>query len=76
MNRLPANPLIKRALDVVEKKIGTEALCSRLGASEHLVRAWQFGHTTMPQNKFLQLVDILTELDASWTEWDEANPER
>lgn len=28
----------------------------------------------MPEYKFLRLVDILMELDASWVEWDEAQP--
>jgi len=73
---MSSNPLVQRALDVVEKKIGTGELCRRLGAPEHLVRAWQLGHATMPEYKFLRLVDILTELDASWMDWDEANPRK
>ena len=28
----------------------------------------------MPEYKFLRLVDILTELDPSWVDWDKANP--
>jgi hypothetical protein len=74
MDRLPANPLVGRALDVVEKKIGIRELCHRLVAPEAAIRAWRLGHSRMPDSKFLQLVDILTELDPSWTDWDEAQP--
>jgi hypothetical protein len=76
MNRVSPNPLVQRALSVVEKKIGTEELCRRLDATEHLVRAWQLGHAAMPEPKFLRLVDILTELDTSWMDWDEAKPQK
>jgi hypothetical protein len=75
VKRLPSNPLISRALEVLEKKLGREELCIRINAPEALIRAWQFGHASMPEHKFLRLVDILTELDATWTEWDEAKPE-
>jgi hypothetical protein len=68
-----AGPLIMRALEVAERYLGTEELCRRLVVPEALVRAWQAGQATMPQYKFLRLVDLLTELDPSWTEWDEAS---
>ena len=42
----------------------------RLQAAEETIRAWRDGHATMPQYKFLRLVDILTELDPSWRDWD------
>ena len=73
MKRLAASPLITRALDVAEKRLGIEELCYRLAAPETSVRAWQVGHATMPEYKFLRLVDILTDLDPSWTELDEHN---
>jgi hypothetical protein len=56
MNRLPTSPLIMRGLEIAETTI----------------RAWRLGHATMPEYKFLRLVDILTVLDPKWT--DEAKP--
>jgi len=73
VNRLPANPLIARALTVAEKKLGTPELCRRLVAPESSIHAWRSGHTTMPQYKFLRLVDILMELDPTWADWDESH---
>ena len=72
MKRLPASPLIQRALAVAEKYLGIEELCRRLVVPETTIRAWRLGHATMPEYKFLRLVDILTELDPDWKEWDDA----
>jgi hypothetical protein len=74
MDRLPANPLVGRALDVAEGKLGIRELCRRLVAPEAVIRSWRLGQTNMPEYKFLQLVDILTEIDPTWTDWDEARP--
>ena len=71
MNRLPASPLISKGLEVAEKHLGIEELCRRLGGPDS-TKAWRFGHATMPDHKFLLLVDILTELDPNWT--DKAKP--
>jgi len=68
MNRLPASPLITRGLEIAEKRLGIEELAKRLGAAETSIRAWRFGHATMPEYKFLRLVDILTVLDPAWTD--------
>lgn len=76
MKRLAASPLIARALHIAEKRLGIEELCHRLAAPLTAIRAWQLGHATMPEYKFLRLVDILTELDASWTEWDDQKARR
>jgi len=72
MNRLPVSPLITRALDVAEKRLGVKELSERLGSPERSIHAWRMGHTTMPESKFLKLVDILTDLAVTWDEW---NPE-
>jgi hypothetical protein len=72
MRRLPTSPLIARALDVAEKRLGMRELCRRLVAPETMIRAWHLGHTAMPKYKFLQLVDLLAELDPSWKDWDGA----
>jgi len=38
----------------------------RLGSPAESIKAWSLGHATMPERKFLALVDILTELDPDW----------
>ena len=68
MNRLPTSPLIAKGLEIAEKHLGIQELSRRLGAHESTIRAWRFGHATMPEHKFLVLVDILTELDPNWTD--------
>ena len=68
MNRVPVSPLITKALEIAEKRLGIEELSKRLGEHETAIRAWRFGHATMPEHKFLQLVDMLIELDPNWTD--------
>jgi hypothetical protein len=70
MQRLPASPLIARALEIAEKRLGMTELSVRLGSPASSIEAWRVGHATMPEYKFLRLVDILTELDPSWNEWN------
>jgi hypothetical protein len=71
MERLPRPVLVMRALEVVEKKIGLHELALRLGMPPETVTAWRDGMATMPERKFLKLVDVLTDLDPSWREWEE-----
>lgn len=71
MDRLPRPLLVMRALEVVEKKVGIHELARRLGMPPETVTAWRDGMATMPERKFLKLVDVLTELDPTWTGWDE-----
>jgi len=73
---MPANPLVKRALQVAEGRLGMEELAARLKAHSSTVIAWRDGHATMPERKFLLLVDVLTELDPSWTDWDRQTREQ
>jgi hypothetical protein len=68
MNRLPASPLITRALTLAEERLGIDVLAEKLGANPDMIRTWRHGHATMPDRKFLRLVDILTELDVDWHE--------
>ena len=70
MKRLPASPLVSRALEVAEKRLGRSELAKRLSAPESTIHAWQNGHATMPEYKFLQLVDILNDLAVQWDEWN------
>lgn len=48
---------------VMEKRLGIDELCDRLGAPEAAVRAWQSGAVEMPDKDFLRLIDIVTELE-------------
>ena len=61
-----------RGLEIAEKRLGIEALCSRLGASETGIRGWRLGHADMPEDKFLRLVDLLAELDPGWVKREQA----
>lgn len=72
MNRLPTSPLIIKGLEIAEKHLGIEELAVELGAPATLIQAWRMGHATMPERKFLKLVDILSAIDPSWT--DQAKP--
>jgi len=45
-------------------------LSRRLDVPDSTINAWRFGHATMPEYKFLALVDILTDLAISWDEWN------
>jgi hypothetical protein len=76
MNRMPASPLITRALEVAERILGMDELCRRLGVTKDSVVAWRTGMATMPQYKFLQLVDLLADLDPAWREWDDEQRDR
>lgn len=68
MNRLPVSPLVARALQIAEKRLGLQELCARLGVPAMVVQAWRFGHVEMPNDKFLLLVDLLTALDPQWSD--------
>ena len=70
MERISANPLVIRALEVAEKRIGMKALSERLGSPAGSIEAWRHGKATMPEDKFLALVDLLTEIAVDWDEWN------
>jgi hypothetical protein len=57
-----------RALQVAEKRVGMANLVKVLRATEDTIRGWRDGLASMPQRKFLVLVDLLTELDLEWTQ--------
>ncbi len=73
MNRITENPMVMRALQVAEQKLGLEQLSRRLSAPDATLRAWRDGQTTMPQHRFLLLVDLLTALDPSWYDGDKTS---
>ena len=66
MKRLPVSPLVLRALEVSEKRLGLGALCARLGTTPTTIQAWRLGDAEMSDREFLKLVDLLTELDPAW----------
>ncbi len=68
MSRLPAAALVTRALQRAENILGMRELARRLKATEHTVMGWRDGHASMPERKFLALVDLLDEVDSSWDE--------
>lgn len=70
MNRPPASPLVSRAIDVAEKRLGMDELAQKLVAPPTAIEAWRSGHPSMPEAKFLKLVDILTDLSIQWDEWN------
>ena len=67
MNRMPTSPLISKGLQIAEKRLGIEELAKRLRTTDSMIRAWRMGHATMPEYKFLRLVDILNDLEPDWT---------
>jgi hypothetical protein len=71
MNHLPANPLIARGLEIAERKLGIVELSVRLGSPVSSIQAWKLGHASMPQSKFLMLVDLLTQIDPHWSDGQE-----
>ena len=57
-----------RALAVMERRLGIDELCARLGAEEVDIRAWQSGAVEMPDKDFLRLIDLVTDLEPEfWT---------
>ena len=72
LTRVPAASLVNRALEMAERRLSIEELSKRLNALDSTVRAWRDGVAVMPKSTFLLLVDVLTELDPSWRDWDES----
>ena len=70
MNRLPVNPLIMRGLRIAEEELGLDGLAARLGVPAGNIDDWRMGLAAMPQDKFLELVDVLASIDPSWKRTD------
>jgi len=66
VNRLPVNPLIMRALQLAEEALGLAALAERLGVERGTIDDWRVGLAAMPQDKFLQLVDMVSAIVPGW----------
>ena len=67
---MPVSPIVTRIIDVVSQKIGMAETAKRIHATEPLLEAWRDGFATIPRPKFLQLVDLLMELDVGWDDWN------
>jgi len=46
------------------RRLGREELARRLKVPEALLDTWMNGHATMPERKFIALVDLLDHLSA------------
>jgi CheY-like chemotaxis protein len=66
VNRLPVNPLVTRGLRIAEEALGPDALAARLGVAPGTIDDWRMGLAAMPQDRFLELVDVLAGIDPSW----------
>jgi hypothetical protein len=66
VDRLPANPLVSRGLDIAQRHLGIAELSRLLGSPASTINAWRSGKSAMPRNKFLLLVDLLMQIDPKW----------
>src|SRR5690349_24041436 len=59
-----------RGLRIAEEELGLDRLAARLGVSAGTIDDWRIGLVAMPQDKFLELVDLLASIDPSWKRTD------
>jgi hypothetical protein len=59
---MPDSEFTARALERALKALGPEELATRLQAPPELIQTWINGHATMPERKFLRLVDVLDDI--------------
>jgi hypothetical protein len=59
---MPDSEFSARALERALKALGPEELATRLQAPPELIQTWINGHATMPERKFLRLVDVLDDI--------------
>jgi len=60
---MPDRQVMATALERALKALGPDELSARLNAPPELIQTWINGHATMPERKFLSLVDVLEEID-------------
>ena len=51
-----------RALERALNALGPDDLSARLQVPAELIQTWINGHATMPERKFLRLIDLLDEI--------------
>ncbi|MGQ0651913.1 MAG: hypothetical protein ACT4P4_06540 [Betaproteobacteria bacterium] len=47
------------------KRLGRDELARRLNVPEALLETWMNGHATMPERKFIALVDLLDHISGA-----------
>ncbi len=60
---MPDREIMAKALERALKALGPDELSSRLKVPPELIQTWINGHATMPERKFLRLVDVLDEIE-------------
>ena len=55
--------MILSGLEIAEKHFGIDELCRRLRTTPATLQAWRVGQEEMPDAQFLDLVDLLLEID-------------
>lgn len=60
---MPDTEVMARALERALKALGPDVLSTRLQVPPELIQTWINGHATMPERKFLRLVDVLDEIN-------------
>lgn len=70
MKRLPVSPLTLRGLQIAEEELGLDEVARRLAVAPGTVDDWRMGLSSMPEEKFLGLVDILVTIDPTWRRID------
>jgi len=59
---MPDTEVMARALERALKALGPDDLSARLQVPPELIQTWINGHATMPERKFLRLIDLLDEI--------------
>jgi len=59
---MPDSEFTARALERALRALGPEELSNRLQSPPELIQTWINGHATMPERKFLRLVDVLDQI--------------
>ena len=59
---MPDSEFTARALERALRALGPEELSARLQSPPELIQTWINGHATMPERKFLRLVDVLDDI--------------
>ena len=59
-------PLVSKALQIAEMRLGMDALTEELAASAEEIEAWRMGRAPMSERKFQLLADLVAALDPNW----------
>ena len=59
-------PLVTKALQIAEMRLGMDALSEELAAPAEQIRAWRMGQIPMSERKFRMLAELVAALDPNW----------